>query len=265
MARNGFGIHKPSPIKKRDKYKARKVVILPGQAQKRAALASEIAALLSGAPSFRNAPAPIPADIPPEPEPVLQTQPVAEEIPGLLEVDDSDDEWEDTDPNSPTNRAKAIKAAKLHAKRVRNNTRWQDALPTLVAPFLEHLQQSYGKPATAPTNVSTGCQKPGCTRKTQRILCLFLDHFSEKDVVYCGCRSLPQVLVRHGLFPAAPVRPRIAVANTILNLYKALFERSCDAVHAIASALNMTYERNGYILLNEKLCRAITLPPNSSA
>ncbi|KAJ7593150.1 hypothetical protein C8J56DRAFT_780606, partial [Mycena floridula] len=58
--------------------------------------------------------------------------------------------------------------------------------------------------------------------------------------------------VRHGLFPTAPLRPRIAVSKPLLDFYKALFGRSCDAVHAIAGALNAAYERNGYFLLNQR-------------
>ncbi|KAG2356292.1 hypothetical protein BDR07DRAFT_1282601, partial [Suillus spraguei] len=48
---------------------------------------------------------------------------------------------------------------------------------------------------------------------------------------------LSQVLVHHGLFPTAPSQPRMAISVELLAFYRALFERSCDAIHALASAL----------------------------
>lgn len=73
------------------------------------------------------------------------------------------------------------------------------------------------------------------------------------DIVTCGCQDILQVLVLNGLFPTAPVYPRVAVAIQLLDFYQALFERSCDAVNAMASALNTYYTRRGYILLNNKV------------
>ncbi|KAG2355545.1 hypothetical protein BDR07DRAFT_1303032, partial [Suillus spraguei] len=48
---------------------------------------------------------------------------------------------------------------------------------------------------------------------------------------------LAQVLVHHGLFPTAPSQPCMVVSVDLLPFYRALFERSCDAIHALASAL----------------------------
>ncbi|KAM6496638.1 hypothetical protein JOM56_007111, partial [Amanita muscaria] len=63
-----------------------------------------------------------------------------------------------------------------------------------------------------------------------------------------------QVLVRNGLFPTAPCQPRMAVSIDLLDFYQALFERSCDAVQAMAAALNTFYTRRGFILLSKKVC-----------
>ncbi|KAJ7578925.1 hypothetical protein C8J56DRAFT_797027 [Mycena floridula] len=70
-------------------------------------------------------------------------------------------------------------------------------------------------------------------------------------VTFCQCDTLPQVLVRHGLFPTAPLRPITAVSISLLHLYRCLFEQSCDAVHAVALGLKNHYERNGFRLLNK--------------
>lgn len=73
------------------------------------------------------------------------------------------------------------------------------------------------------------------------------------DLHVCECQSSPQVLVQNGLFPTAPAQPRIAVSLALLELYHALFERSCDAVNALSSALLTYYMRRGYRVLNAKV------------
>ncbi|KAI6104058.1 hypothetical protein EV401DRAFT_1874895, partial [Pisolithus croceorrhizus] len=57
---------------------------------------------------------------------------------------------------------------------------------------------------------------------------------------------LPQLLVRNGLFLTAPSQPRMAVSVELLGFYRALFERSCDAINALASALHTQYTRRGF-------------------
>ena len=82
---------------------------------------------------------------------------------------------------------------------------------------------------------------------------MHVSDFVEKQVTYCNCWTLPQVLVEHGLFPTAPHSPRMAISITLLDLYSALFERSCDAINAMASALATFYEHQGFPVLNENL------------
>ncbi|KAF9456912.1 hypothetical protein BDZ94DRAFT_1136909, partial [Collybia nuda] len=52
---------------------------------------------------------------------------------------------------------------------------------------------------------------------------------------------LLHVLVINGLFPTAPTAPHMAISIFLLEFYTALFERSCDAIHALAGALNTFY------------------------
>ena len=46
----------------------------------------------------------------------------------------------------------------------------------------------------------------------------------------------------------------MAVSIELLDFYSALFERSCDAVNAMAAALNTFYNRRGFFLTNDKVC-----------
>ncbi|KAI6108659.1 hypothetical protein EDD17DRAFT_1453786, partial [Pisolithus thermaeus] len=52
---------------------------------------------------------------------------------------------------------------------------------------------------------------------------------------------LPQLLVCNGLFPTALSQPCVAVSVELLGFYRALFEHSCDAINALASALHTQY------------------------
>jgi len=74
------------------------------------------------------------------------------------------------------------------------------------------------------------------------------------DVVGCACQTIPQVLVENGLFPTAPSQPRIAVSTPLLDFYRALFEQSCDAVGALASAIHKFYKGRGFRVLDKKVC-----------
>jgi len=73
-----------------------------------------------------------------------------------------------------------------------------------------------------------------------------LADFETFKVVACDCQDILQTLVVNGLFPASPSQPRLALSIELLDLYRALFERSCDAVNALASALHSHYSRRGF-------------------
>ncbi|KAF8835152.1 hypothetical protein BDN67DRAFT_913540 [Paxillus ammoniavirescens] len=66
----------------------------------------------------------------------------------------------------------------------------------------------------------------------------------------CRCSTLSQVLVHYGFFPTVPSQPRMAVSIDLLAFYCALFERSCDAINALASALQTHYIQQGFRVLN---------------
>lgn len=69
----------------------------------------------------------------------------------------------------------------------------------------------------------------------------------------CQCQDVMTTLVSHGLFPTSPYRPRVAVSIDLLELYHAFFQRSCEAVTAVAAALKVFYTFRGYIHYNSKV------------
>jgi hypothetical protein len=81
--------------------------------------------------------------------------------------------------------------------------------------------------------------------------------FTSLDVLSCRCATAAQVLILHGLFPTSPSQPRMAVSTDLLAFYRALFERSCDAVNALASALHMHYVRRGFRMTNGKVSESM--------
>lgn len=76
--------------------------------------------------------------------------------------------------------------------------------------------------------------------------------FTMMEVQGCECQTIPQQLVAHGLFPTSPSQPRMAVSIDLLNFFHALFEESCDAVHAMSHALKKHYLRRGYVLTSKQ-------------
>ena len=73
------------------------------------------------------------------------------------------------------------------------------------------------------------------------------------DVSSCICSTLPHTLISSGLFPTAPTQPRMAVSVELLSFFRAIFERSCDATHALAAALTTYYARRGFRVMDHKV------------
>ncbi|KAG1879476.1 hypothetical protein C8R48DRAFT_767734 [Suillus tomentosus] len=123
---------------------------------------------------------------------------------------------------------------------------WRKLIPTLVDPQLKYHARTLGQALEITHDVISACATLSCARNSTSILCLFFDRFVSIDVLSCECSSLPQVLLHHGLFPTAPSQPRMAISVDLLSFYRALFERSCDAINALASALKTHYSRRGF-------------------
>lgn len=65
--------------------------------------------------------------------------------------------------------------------------------------------------------------------------------------------------MRNGLFPTAPRRPTQAISLNLLDFCRALFERSCEAVNALAGALHTFYGRRGFHAVTPEVRRHIEL------
>ncbi|KAF7976360.1 hypothetical protein HWV62_6913 [Athelia sp. TMB] len=151
------------------------------------------------------------------------------QVPEDTPEDTPKDSMQDQNTNTPshaTNETLKIK------RRILPNTaayhlysKWQMIVPGLVDEYLRYLNATIGKP------IVTG-------------------HWDE--ISSCACQPIAQQLVKHGLFPAAPEQPRIAVALELLGFYRALFERSCDAVNALAESLHSHYARRGFHVVDRK-------------
>ncbi|PPR06800.1 hypothetical protein CVT26_003865 [Gymnopilus dilepis] len=88
--------------------------------------------------------------------------------------------------------------------------------------------------------------------KSTKVLAIYFGHFISTVVIHCSCRTTPQVLVKGGLFPTAPSQIRMAFSIDFLDFYASIFQRSCDAVNAMAAALNTFNGQRGFNLLNKK-------------
>ncbi|KAJ6581867.1 hypothetical protein B0H19DRAFT_1331557 [Mycena capillaripes] len=95
---------------------------------------------------------------------------------------------------------------------------WDHLLPMLEEPFTQYQRATY---AQRPSIIS-GVVRHECTV------------------------SFGAVLIKNGLFPMSPTQPRMAVSIDLLDIYRALFERSCDAITALAAALHTNYDRRGF-------------------
>ncbi|KIM38191.1 hypothetical protein M413DRAFT_30325 [Hebeloma cylindrosporum] len=137
--------------------------------------------------------------------------------------------------------------------------KWRALLPLLVDDILAYTSSSIGIAIqTVGSEIKGLCRTPSrpglADLKVTKVICLYFDHFKSINVLTCSCcpQALAQVLVRNGLFPTAPSQIRMAISIELLDFYAALFERSCDAVNAMAAALNTFYTKRGFHFLNNK-------------
>ncbi|KAJ7575225.1 hypothetical protein C8J56DRAFT_1063775 [Mycena floridula] len=130
---------------------------------------------------------------------------------------------------------------------------WQALIPTLHNPYLVFLDKSIAKIYNHSKKdvLQSLCTRSNCPATSLDIMCLYLNHFAELQVIGCSCETIPQLLVANGLFPCTPVAPRYAVSIPLLDFYRGLFERSCDAIHALSNALHTVYEKKGFRMVDK--------------
>ncbi|KAI0628590.1 hypothetical protein C8Q77DRAFT_1067705 [Trametes polyzona] len=113
---------------------------------------------------------------------------------------------------------------------------WLALIPSLVPAYLGYMQAVQGRMGQSGfKQTEHSCPSGKCIVKESTILCLYFDF-----------------LVQNGLFPASPSAPRMAISIDLLDFYSALFERSADAITALAGALKTMYVRRGFPILNEQ-------------
>ncbi|KAK6992439.1 hypothetical protein R3P38DRAFT_3330946 [Favolaschia claudopus] len=227
----GPGVHYTSPIKARGRRR-KGVVKGLGQSQEAAAAAQLLYAFMRD-------------DDPPDAPPPLPDQPM-DLVDGSDAPDVNMDGWIDEEPAveppapsiprppppPPLPRQPAGDAAHQ-----RLNEAWNTLLPSLELPWLVcHCTMM------SPCNDSV----------VSRVKCLYPTHVQRVTIRTCSCKSAAVLLVEHGVFPASPTKPQTGVSFDLLDSYRAFFERSCDAVTALAAALHTVYERRGFRVLSDR-------------
>ncbi|KAK6992139.1 hypothetical protein R3P38DRAFT_3409057 [Favolaschia claudopus] len=242
----GLGIHYKSPIKPRDTRK-RGLVQGFGHAHTSAAAFDQLDALLRG-------------DDPPSAAPIAPSN-VLHTDEGL---DTPEDAWMDVDPPpapfvappppAPLPRRQRPRRPAGDAAYAQLNSAWSALLPSLEIPWARYYQSSSGQPrdfipAEVIHDCTSACEGPS---SISRIRCLYTTHIQHVTVKTCNCKSVAVLLVEHGVFPASPTKPKTGISIDLLDFYRALFERSCDAVTALAAALHTVYERRGFRITTER-------------
>ena len=175
-----FGVHNPSPIKKRNVKKTTSFVVPSLLEARRAELFSKLQQLYHE--NLNNLES---DDADPDPGSLHDGTEDVPESP--MDVDETNDNNHDGFHFMPNENAPAKPgspdAVTGHAAQKSASIllyqRWRDLLPSLVDPLLEYISTSLGKVATAPQELRGLCQSPEtCTVKSSSVFCLFVDRAS---------------------------------------------------------------------------------------
>ncbi|KAF8120229.1 hypothetical protein EV363DRAFT_1191626 [Boletus edulis] len=240
----GLGKHFTSPKRPRDKKQTQRLIENPGQALKRRRLLDRLE-LLQQKPvdsiqennrddtltngALHEDITEFTGDLDPGDE---------DYIPSDAEPDVIQDTHTQTDQETCDNRCSETRTTESHRRILpdvpaeRLYASWKELIPNLVSSYLHYMSRTVGRPLPSNPQSISLCKTGDCPRN-------------------CECSTLAQVLLHFGLFPTAPSQPRMAVSVDLLAFYRALFERSCDAVNALASALHTHYVRRGFRMINK--------------
>ncbi|KAG1812684.1 hypothetical protein EV424DRAFT_1473565 [Suillus variegatus] len=131
-------------------------------------------------------------------------------------------------------------------KRANQWRRWsQDIIPSLLVPYLSYIQQTS----------ALLCQA-GCRTRNITVACVHFDALKEINIITCPCFPAPLQLLRHGLFPCAPLAPSLAVDLRVLEFVRLLFVRQSPNQTAWCDAVETFLDGMGYKLsCKNNLCR----------
>ncbi|KAG1794592.1 uncharacterized protein HD556DRAFT_1442775 [Suillus plorans] len=245
----GLGHHCVSPKKARNPRKTQTIVHVPGVSSKRERLLAQMAALMNPQGFQTDAPGSSSAA---HSETPMSVNDAISYTYDEQDYDATNDDQHDQQVPCPPPVVREGTGRRLLTDKMAYNlySAWQTLIPTLVDAHLKYSARTHRQPLTSPHPVISACASQACAQRCFSVICIFFDRFNSIDVLSCKCSTLAQVLVHHGLFPTAPSQPRMAVSVDLLAFYHALFERSCDAVHALASALKTHYARRGFQMIN---------------
>ncbi|KAF7326957.1 hypothetical protein MVEN_02589900 [Mycena venus] len=234
-AQRGMGVHFTSPLKQRDTRKTRAAHGL-GHAMKLAEVQARLAARLRKDTIQSDAP------------PLSPDAPSPQSNSGVEPQSNGDAEWiEDEAPPAlpPPLPARAARHTRLFDS-------WERLLPLLEAPFAAFYSSTHAQQRPViPPQIDYRCTV-GCNSKTKVVKCLYPLHVVCVRIVTCDCMPLGVLLMQHGVFPASPDRPHTGISLDVLDIYRAMFERSCDAINALAAALHTIYDRRGFTVVSEQ-------------
>ncbi|KAJ7463706.1 hypothetical protein FB451DRAFT_1139435 [Mycena latifolia] len=243
---SGAGRHFTSPIKTRDKRKNQPILTTGAsrKAEKEKALRARMNTILQP---------------PVAPTPTSDSGDPLHPSAGLSESEgDVEMAWVDEPPAPPAPpmppSPPPLASARMHQlARERRHQSWDLLLPQLIAPFTAYRQASHGqRPTPIPNLLQHDCMVScGCSI-TAQVQCLYLTYPESVHVITCSCMPVPVLLVCHGVFPTSPSQCRTGVSIDFLDVYRALFERSCDAITALAAALHTVYDRRGFRVISTR-------------
>ncbi|KAF9504380.1 hypothetical protein BS47DRAFT_1265526, partial [Hydnum rufescens UP504] len=124
-------------------------------------------------------------------------------------------------------------------------------LPSLLCPYMAfRVQTNSGCNAMwTPTEVAP------CTCGTHSIwlevTCVHLKYLDSIMLYSCKCRPVPEQLVGRGLFPCAPVLPKLAIDLNMLEFATGLFVNSSPNETAWVATLTEFLDTRGYIFTTE--------------
>ncbi|KAG1727949.1 uncharacterized protein EDB91DRAFT_1239464 [Suillus paluster] len=211
-----LGQHFVSPKKPRDKKKTQKHVELPGVQAKHHQLQARMHQLMGPEPKQTEVHAAV--------ETISQADAFAD-----IHIPDPDFEISSEPPFDVPAEESQTKCRILPDKATDSlYSSWQTLIPSLAKPHLKYSERTLATALDITPNVISACATLSCPQKHTSITCLFFD-----------------ILLHHGLFLTAPSQPRMAVSVELLLFYRALFERSCDAINALVLALKTHYSCRG--------------------
>lgn len=161
-----FGVHNPSPIKKRNVKKTNTIVVPSLQEARRAELFSKLQQLHHEKPGLNNAS-------------FAGAEPVGDDSVGYESPMDIDQEESGNNQIDSGNGSDAVHdSVSPSGTALMLYQRWRDLLPTLIGPLLGYISKSLGNVATVPqdSELQSTCRSPGtCIAKTFPVSCLFVD------------------------------------------------------------------------------------------